>query len=136
MLLKMKRLDDERKLAESQREVALEELKKSNDELDRRVRERTVELAKTNEMLQADIIKRKQAEYELRDSEVRLNLALGTNNTGVWDLNLLDHTAYRTLIHDRIFGYETLLPSWTYEMFLEHVLPRIVRKWTDFSERR
>ncbi|MGA2853751.1 MAG: PAS domain S-box protein [Verrucomicrobiota bacterium] len=46
-----------------------------------------------------------------------------TTHTGAWDLNLLDHTAYRTLIHDRIFGYETLLPSWTYEVFLEHVLP-------------
>jgi HD-GYP domain-containing protein (c-di-GMP phosphodiesterase class II) len=52
-----------------------------------------------------------------------LNFALEVNHTGVWGLNLLDHTAYRTLIHDRIFGYETLLPSWTYEMFLEHVLP-------------
>jgi PAS domain S-box-containing protein len=70
-----------------------------------------------------DITERKLAEATLRDSEVRLNLALETNHTGVWELNLLDHTAFRTLIHDRIFGYETLLPNWTYEMFLEHVLP-------------
>jgi PAS domain S-box-containing protein len=70
-----------------------------------------------------DITERRKSEYSLRDSEARLNLALETNNTGVWDLNLLDHTAFRTLIHDRIFGYETLLPKWTYEMFLEHVLP-------------
>jgi len=70
-----------------------------------------------------DITERKQTDQKLRESEARLNLALETNNTGVWELNLLDHTAFRTLIHDRIFGYETLLPSWTYEMFLEHVLP-------------
>ncbi len=70
-----------------------------------------------------DISPRKQMEDELRESEARLNFALEVNHTGVWDLNLLDHTAYRTLIHDRIFGYETLLPIWTYEMFLEHVLP-------------
>ncbi len=70
-----------------------------------------------------DITARRQAEKALRESEARLNFALETNHIGVWELNLLDHTAYRTLIHDRIFGYETLLPSWTYEMFLEHVLP-------------
>ena len=35
----------------------------------------------------------------------------------------MDHTAFRSLEHDRIFGYEELLPQWTYEMFLEHVLP-------------
>jgi len=36
---------------------------------------------------------------------------------------LVDHTAYRSLEHDRVFGYTELLPAWTYEMFLEHVLP-------------
>jgi PAS domain S-box-containing protein len=70
-----------------------------------------------------DITERRHAEHALRDNEARLNLALETNHTGVWELNLLDHSAFRTLIHDRIFGYETLLPKWTYEMFLEHVLP-------------
>jgi PAS domain S-box-containing protein len=59
----------------------------------------------------------------LKESEARLKMALEVNHAGVWDLNLRDHTAYRTLGHDRIFGYETLLPDWTYEMFLEHVLP-------------
>ena len=39
------------------------------------------------------------------------------------ELNLGDNTAYRSLQHDRIFGYELLLPQWTYEMFLEHVVP-------------
>ena len=73
MLLKMKRLDDERKLAESQREVAIEELKKSNDLLERRVRERTAELAQANEMLQADISERKQTETTLRTSEERFS---------------------------------------------------------------
>lgn len=70
--------------------------------LEQRVRERTV---------------------QLRESEERLNFSLRMSRTGGWDLDLVDHTAHRTLEHDRIFGYDALLPKWTYEMFLEHVLP-------------
>ena len=66
---------------------------------------------------------RKRAEEELRTSEERLSFALQQSHTGGWELDLLDHTAHRTLEHDRIFGYDALLPEWTYEMFLEHVLP-------------
>jgi len=55
--------------------------------------------------------------------EESLQFALETTKSGAWDLNLLDGTASRTLMHDQIFGYESLLPKWTYEMFLEHVLP-------------
>jgi len=39
------------------------------------------------------------------------------------DLDLEDHTAHRSLEHDHIFGYAELLPQWTYEMFLDHILP-------------
>jgi PAS domain S-box-containing protein len=51
------------------------------------------------------------------------NFALQMTHTGGWDLDLVDHTANRTLAHDRIFGYDSPLPNWTYEIFLEHVLP-------------
>ena len=64
-----------------------------------------------------------QTEEALRKSEARLKFALETTQTGAWELDLLDHQMERTLTHDRIFGYETLLPSWSYERFLEHVLP-------------
>jgi len=60
---------------------------------------------------------------QLRESEERLNFSLRTSHTGGWDLDLVDHTAHRTLEHDRIFGYGALLPQWTYEQFLAHVLP-------------
>jgi len=49
--------------------------------------------------------------------------SLDTARTGAWDLDLVDHTAHRALQHDQIFGYQELLPEWTYEMFIEHVLP-------------
>ena len=70
-----------------------------------------------------DITVRKQAEEALRESEERLAFALETGRTGTWDLDLVNQTAHRSLLHDQIFGYRTPLPVWTYEMFLEHVLP-------------
>jgi PAS domain S-box-containing protein len=70
-----------------------------------------------------DITKRKEAEDASRESGERLRFALETSHTGAWDLDLVDNTAYRSLEYDRIFGYQQLLPQWTYEMFLDHVLP-------------
>jgi PAS domain S-box-containing protein len=70
-----------------------------------------------------DMTERKRAEQGLRDSEDRLRFALETNHTGAWDLDLENHTAFRSLEHDRIFGYAERLPRWTYEMFLEHIVP-------------
>ncbi len=70
-----------------------------------------------------DITARKQTEAALRKSEAQLNFALQTSGIGAWDLNLTDHTANRTLIHEQIFGYEKLQSQWSYEKFLEHVLP-------------
>jgi PAS domain S-box-containing protein len=73
-----------------------------------------------------DITQRKLAEEALRESEARLQFALETSQMGQWDLDLVDHTARRSLRHARIFGYETLLPEWTYKKFLEHVVPEDV----------
>ncbi len=70
-----------------------------------------------------DISERKRAEALLKQTEERLGFALQRSHTGGWDLDLRDHTAHRTLEHDLLFGYTSLLPQWTYEMFLEHVLP-------------
>ena len=70
-----------------------------------------------------DITERKRAEEALRVSEARLEFALQNSAIGAWELDLQDFTTQRTSIHDRIYGYETMLPCWTYQLFLEHVLP-------------
>jgi PAS domain S-box-containing protein len=70
-----------------------------------------------------DITERRQTENELRRSRTQLIFALEKSGIGWWDLDLQNNTTKRTLEHDRIFGYETLIPVWTYEMFLDHVVP-------------
>ena len=49
--------------------------------------------------------------------------AMPASELGHWELTLGDLTAQRNLRHDQIFGYDSLLPRWTYEVFLEHVVP-------------
>jgi len=71
ILLKMKKLSDERKCAQ-------EELKKSYDNLDYQVKLRTAELAKANEMLKADIVDRKRTEEMLQHTLGILRKAVGT----------------------------------------------------------
>jgi PAS domain S-box-containing protein len=59
----------------------------------------------------------------LLESQERLNFALEKCHTGGWELDLEGRIIKRTLEHDRIFGYDKCLPVWTYEMFLEHIVP-------------
>jgi len=69
-----------------------------------------------------DITGRKQAELALRAGEERLRFALHASGIGGWELNLVDSTMYRTVEHDRIFGYPTRLPAWTRDMLIEHIV--------------
>ena len=77
-----------------------------------------------------DITERKKAEDILRENEKHLNLVLEIAEIGSWTLNTKTQKAWRSLRHDQIFGYRTLLPQWTYSMFLEHVLEED-RKFVD-----
>ncbi|SFJ42756.1 response regulator [Planctomicrobium piriforme] len=70
-----------------------------------------------------DVTERKETERQLREGQEQLDFALAAADLGYWSLNLADHTARRTLRHDQLFGYDALLPEWTYEMFLDHVVP-------------
>ncbi len=69
-----------------------------------------------------DIAQRRLAEDAARGENLPKELALVAGELGVWRLDLATGKAWRSLRHDQIFGYPTLLPEWTYEMFLSHVL--------------
>ncbi len=71
----------------------------------------------------SDITDRWAAQERLKRSEERIRFALETSQLGAWDMDLVDHTAFRSLQHDQIFGYQELLSEWTYEMFIQHVHP-------------
>jgi PAS domain S-box-containing protein len=70
-----------------------------------------------------DITGRKRAEKALKDSETRLKLALDSAQMGAWDLDIVNDRAVRSLRHDQIFGYSSLLPKWGAEIFMGHVVP-------------
>jgi PAS domain S-box-containing protein len=106
-----------------ERKEAEEALEKAKEGLEQRVKERTADLADANSRLRVELAERQRAEDAARESEERLRFALETIHIGAWDLDLVDHTAFRSLEHDRIFGYAEPLSGWTYEMFLEHVVP-------------
>ena len=82
-----------------------------------------------------DITERKNAETDLRESNDRLKIALELMDLGTWELNLEDHTAIRSPRHNQIFGYASFQKEWSFERFLEHVLPEyraeINRKFQD-----
>ena len=70
-----------------------------------------------------DITERKRIQKKLQDNKERLNFALDTLNTGTWELDLNSLVAHHSLLHDQLFGYATLQPEWTFQTFLDHVIP-------------
>jgi PAS domain S-box-containing protein len=70
-----------------------------------------------------DVTLQRRAQELLRESEQRLTLASTSGEVGVWDLDVIADRAWRSLQHDRIFGYESLLPDWGVAVFSNHVFP-------------
>lgn len=58
---------------------------------------------------------------ELRADHLRL--ILNTAHIGIWELDLESGLAARNRHHDRIFGYGEGLAEWTYDKFIEHIVP-------------
>jgi PAS domain S-box-containing protein len=70
-----------------------------------------------------DITERKRVDEALKASEERLQMAVEAAQLGIWDLDLATDRAFRSLLHDQIFGFDTLQPEWGAEIAMTHVVP-------------
>ncbi len=70
-----------------------------------------------------DITERKRSEEALHQSDARRKFALETAKLGDWELDLTTLQATRSFLHDEIFGYQSPLPEWNFDIFLAHVHP-------------
>ncbi len=82
----------------------------------------TIEITNVNVLLKAEIKERKRMDQIVDDNVKRLKLALESSEMGAWDLDIVNDTSIRTLEHDQIFGYDSLLPEWGSKIFFEHIL--------------
>ncbi len=73
--------------------------------------------------LVAAAVERLRGMREGRDGQERLRLALEAGALGHWELDLASGKATRSPRHDEIFGYVEPVPSWTLDVFLDHVAP-------------
>ena len=58
---------------------------------------------------------------ELLDESIRF--VLEAAGIGWWHLDLATNTTTRSLLHDQMFGYTEMLPSWSYDDYIAHVHP-------------
>ena len=63
------------------------------------------------------------AEKERKVFQARMNYALEISHVSVWSHDLDRNILSRTLEHDRIFGYDSLVPDWKIERFFGHIHP-------------
>jgi PAS domain S-box-containing protein len=93
-----------------------ERLRRAHEELESRVRERTSDLARTNEELRQQITERREVEKALRSSETRFELVVRATNDIVWDWDLTSNTLWWSEGFKQLLGerdIESGIESWT-----------------------
>jgi PAS domain S-box-containing protein len=107
----------------SDRKRAEEAIRTAHDELERRVRERTVELSQAVTLLQWEIAERKRTEEQLQQSQVQLAEAQRLAHLGSWSWEMTTNTITWSDELYRIFGLTPFEFDATYEAYLACIHP-------------
>ena len=91
----------------TERKQVEEALKKAHNELERRVQERTAELAEANQWLQREVEERKAVEADLRESEEKYKTLVETSPDAVILADLTGHATFVSSRFLEIYGAET-----------------------------
>ena len=59
----------------------------------------------------------------LTDDEDQLDFMLATTEIGLWEWDAQTDVVLRNLRHDQIYGYSEMLPDWSFDIFIAHVVP-------------
>jgi len=87
------------------RKKAQEELQKAYEELERRVEQRTSELRKANELLQQEIVHRKQAQEALSKTEAKYRDLVESANCVVLEMDASGNVTFINKYAQEFFGY-------------------------------
>ncbi len=101
--------------SEADRQQAETALRQANNELERRVEERTAELMTMNQDLQATLLERQQTEAFLKESESRFRSLSESSPIGVFQTDLADKCLYTNTCWQEIAGLtleESLGDGW------------------------
>lgn len=123
MVARLQAIHDSLRAEMARRQQVQEELRRLNEELEIRVRDRTAELTSARMKLEQELHERKKAEEALQQSEERLRLAQSSANIGIWERNLQSGQLVWTKEMESIYGYEEGTFPGTYDGFSERVHP-------------
>jgi PAS domain S-box-containing protein len=101
---------------------ARESLRQARDELELKVQERTVELQRANQVLQAEIAERKEAEVALRSSEAQLTQAQRIAHLGSYEIDLFTGASRWSDEIFRILGLNPQNGAWARKDFVERIV--------------